>query len=170
MPRHLLSLALVAVLALAGPANAQLIRAPKRPAPPVGPSFPPPPVFTPTPAPAPVTPSKPLPPVKPVQIIPVLTQGQADAAFAQIAAYKDIAFTYPIDGCYSRAHLMVERLIQLGFQPSKVWCFAHGESLTARTAHDPRGFISWGWHVAPTLPVRNEDGIVFDMVIDPSLF
>ncbi len=45
----------------------------------------------------------------------------------------------------------------------------HGEQLHARTAHDPRGFITWSWHVAPTLPVRQGDQVL-DFAIDPSLF
>jgi hypothetical protein len=160
--------AIVAGFAFAGPANAQLIRPPKaRPA--VRPM--PPPVFPPpAPTTAPVEDVKPVPPVPAAQIIRVLTMAQAESAFAMMAAHRDIAFTYPIDGCYSRAHLMVIRLQRLGYQPSKVWAFGHGEQLHARTAHDPRGFINWSWHVAPTLPVRGEDGQVFDMVIDPSLF
>jgi hypothetical protein len=100
----------------------------------------------------------------------ILTPAQANAAFALMAAQKDIAFTYPQDGCYSRAHLMVHRLQCLGYRPGKVWAFANGARLHARTPHDLRGFIEWGWHVAPTLPVRTADGGVRDLVIDPSLF
>jgi hypothetical protein len=107
-------------------------------------------------------------PVPPAQSIPVLTPKQAQAAFERMAAQEDIAFTYPQDGCYSRAHLMCQRLRGLGYLPGKVWAFAHGENLHARTINDPRGFIEWNWHVAPTLKVRTRDGLR-DMVIDPSL-
>jgi hypothetical protein len=104
-------------------------------------------------------------------MVPVLTMDQAERAFALMAAQDDIAFAYVIDGCYSRAHLMVQRLRALGYNPGKVWAFGHGEQLYARTVHDPRGFITWNWHVAPTLPVRDPVyGHVVDLVIDPSLF
>jgi hypothetical protein len=102
------------------------------------------------------------------QSIPVLTPKQAQAAFERMAAQEDIAFTYPQDGCYSRAHLMCQRLRALGYLPGKVWAFAHGENLHARTINDPRGFIEWNWHVAPTLKVRTPAG-PRDLVIDPSL-
>jgi hypothetical protein len=102
------------------------------------------------------------------QAVPVLTPAQARAAFERMAGQEDIAYTYPQDGCYSRAHLMCQRLRRLGYQPGKVWAFAHGQNLHARTINDPRGFIEWNWHVAPTLQVRTRGG-VRAMVIDPSL-
>jgi hypothetical protein len=86
-----------------------------------------------------------------------------------MAAEEDIAFTHPQDGCYSRAHLMCQRLMDLGYRPGKVWAFANGENLHARTLHDPQGYIQWGWHVAPTLVVKDSQGLR-EVVIDPSLF
>jgi hypothetical protein len=98
----------------------------------------------------------------------VATPEEALRAFRQMAVQQDIAFCYPIDGCYSRAHLMARRLHKLGYRPGKVWAFANGEWLHARTLNDPRGYVEWGWHVAPTLRVRTTDGVQ-DMVLDPSL-
>jgi hypothetical protein len=134
-------------------ARAQAVRAAPAPAPEPAP----PPSFTPKII------------VPAAQAVPVLTPAQAQRAFARMADQEDIAFCYPQDGCYSRAHLMAQRLQRLGYQPGKVWAFAHGENLHARTLNDPRGYVEWGWHVAPTLKVRTKEG-VRDLVIDPSLF
>jgi len=95
----------------------------------------------------------------------------AAALFAAVAARSDIAFRYPADGCYARAHLMVKALQAMGFTPGKAWTFASpGDPLYVDTPNDPRGRVSWGYHVAPTLPVKNADGTVTDMVLDPSMF
>jgi hypothetical protein len=101
--------------------------------------------------------------------VEVLSWVQAEAAFRCMASQKDIAFNYVPDGCYSRAHLMALRLVRMGYAPGKVWAFANGESLHARTINTPTGYVQWSWHVAPTVPVRTKHGVV-DMVIDPSLF
>jgi hypothetical protein len=98
-----------------------------------------------------------------------VTPQVARKAFAQMAAQNDIAFQFPADGCYARAHLMARRMQSMGLRPRKVWSFAHGESLYARTSHIPAGFVEWGYHVAPTLRVKTDNG-VHEMVIDPSLF
>jgi uncharacterized Zn-binding protein involved in type VI secretion len=101
-----------------------------------------------------------------------LTPDAAAALFAIMAAQPDIAFAYPADGCYARAHLMAQRMQQLGVTPGKVWSFASGQDdpLWVNTPHDPSGSVEWGYHVAPTVPVRGSDGVVRDMVMDPSLF
>lgn len=101
-----------------------------------------------------------------------LTPQQADALFATMAAQSDIAFGYPRDGCYARAHLMVERMQALGVTPGKAWTFAsgHGDPLWVDTPNVPEGKVEWGYHVAPTVPVRGTDGTVRDMVIDPSMY
>jgi|GEM_PF-1702006 len=100
----------------------------------------------------------------------VLTYQQAVSVFNKIAAQSDIAFEYPWDGCYARAHLMVRRLQALGIQPGKVWSFANGEPLHARTKRDVRGFVEWDYHVAPTISVQGTDGKAVAMVIDPAMF
>jgi hypothetical protein len=64
---------------------------------------------------------------------------------------------------------MVRRMQALGVRPRKVWAFANGEQLSARTPYAPGGRVEWSWHTAPTLRVRHQ-GAVYDVVIDPSLF
>ncbi|MCX7113399.1 MAG: protein-glutamine glutaminase family protein [Proteobacteria bacterium] len=44
----------------------------------------------------------------------------ATILFNNMALQNDIAFKYPAEGCYARAHLMVQRLQDLGASPSKV--------------------------------------------------
>ncbi len=101
-----------------------------------------------------------------------MTPAAAAILFAIMAGQGDIAFKYPADGCYARAHLMVQRMEKLGATPGKVWSFASGpgDPLWVSTTHDPAGTVEWGYHVAPTVPVRDPDGVVRDKVIDPSLF
>ena len=100
----------------------------------------------------------------------VCTLEDAKKVFAALAAQKDIAFEFPRDGCYARAHLMCRRLQQAGYTPGKVWSFANGQPLYAKTAHDPAGFVQWSYHVAPVLAVKMPDNRVICAVADPSLF
>lgn len=89
-----------------------------------------------------------------------------------MAAQADIAFKFPVDGCYARAHLMVQRMQQMGATPGKAWTFASSNSdpLWVATPNHPDNMVSWGYHVAPTVPVLQPDGTVRDMVVDPSMF
>ncbi len=78
-----------------------------------------------------------------------------------------IPFLYPNDGCWGRAHEMVRLMKDMGLNPKKVWIQG---SLTAQTKNDPNCHVHWGWHVAPTLCVRNTWFLGKQQVIDPSLF
>ncbi len=100
----------------------------------------------------------------------VITPEQLQTLFRQMAAQRDIAFRFPADGCYARAHLMIRRMQQLGYRPYKVWTFANGLNLHVKTRNHPRGYVEWAYHVAPYLRVRYPDGKIYAMVIDPSLF
>jgi hypothetical protein len=115
----------------------------------------------------PAAPAQPLP-----QFPPAVTWPQAVGLFDQMAGMGDrIAFRFPTDGCYARAHIMAQEMRKLGHQPWKVWSKANGnEQLYARTSNHPRGFVTWGWHVAPILRVKLSSGKVLWCVIDPSLF
>jgi hypothetical protein len=99
-----------------------------------------------------------------------VTMKQAKAIFTWMKTQRDIAFRYPADGCYARAHLMVRRLQEAGYKPYKAWSFQNGESLYARTKNHPQGYVTWKYHVAPILRVRFTDGNQAWYVIDPSLF
>jgi Glutaminase len=85
-----------------------------------------------------------------------------------------IPFLYPDDGCWGRAHEMCRLMIAMGLSPKKVWIeHSSGHWLHVSTRNNPNCFVEWGWHVAPTLCVRQ--GCIWwfwteQMVIDPSLF
>jgi hypothetical protein len=98
------------------------------------------------------------------------TPERARSAFQAMAGQKDLASRYPTDGSYAITHLMVQRLQKMGLKPGKVWAVGNGEALFARTKHVPRGYVTWGYHVAPTLTVRLADGRTQVTVIDPTLF
>lgn len=102
----------------------------------------------------------------------IVTMEEAEALFKYLAEQEDIAFAFPIDGCYARAHLMVQKMKELGIPEDsigKVWTFATDKSLRVDTNHDPNGYVTWGWHVAPTLEVTDENGNIVEMTIDPSI-
>jgi uncharacterized Zn-binding protein involved in type VI secretion len=95
-----------------------------------------------------------------------LSPEMAAALFKLMAAQGDIAFKYPTDGCYARNWLMVQRMQQLGIQPYVAWSVG---DLHAKTSNHPKGYVEWAYHVAPLVEVRQPDGKIDVMVIDPSL-
>jgi Glutaminase len=97
---------------------------------------------------------------------------QAAAIFAEFAASEDLALRFPADGCYARAHVMLRRLLEQGWNPKKVWAFAAGAAdlLWLETPDHPDGRVQWQYHVAPILVVRGPDGDSREMVFDPILF
>lgn len=99
-----------------------------------------------------------------------VTVPQARRVFAWMAGQRDIAFRYPVDGCYARAHLMIARMRAKGYRPYKVWSFANGGPLHVRTPNVRAGLVEWKYHVAPALRVRGANGKQFWAVIDPSMF
>jgi hypothetical protein len=83
---------------------------------------------------------------------------------------KDVPFDWPRDCCYTRAREMCKALAAEGRTPGKVWNYAPpGEALRANTPNVKEGYVEWGYHVAPPVPVKRKDGSVTDMVLDPSL-
>jgi hypothetical protein len=110
--------------------------------------------------------------------VSVVSGSQAAEVFARVKAQREIAFRYPLDGCYARAHLMGRLMLEMGVRPGKVWAFddrAMADKkapprLYARTGNHPKGEVWWKYHVAPLLGVRDAGGKVRMHVIDPSLF
>lgn len=88
-----------------------------------------------------------------------------------------VPYHYPPDGCFARAHLMAQRLTELGIASEKVFAIstAGGLRVSSRFAADmPSGqqatpTVLWWYHVAPIIHVRNAAGVVTEMVIDPSM-
>jgi hypothetical protein len=103
----------------------------------------------------------------------VISFQRATELFAELAARKDIAFGYLRDGCYARAHLMVQHLTRCEILPRKVWTFAPSPAVDPLWVDLPGeggNKIRWKYHVAPVVSVRLTDGEVRDLVFDPSMF
>lgn len=102
-----------------------------------------------------------------------LTQQQAQERFDKFKRREDIPWNYPNDCCYNRAHVMAVELQAEGVNVGKVWNYAPplmvGKPLRVATKNDPAGYVEWGYHVAPTVPVMDSSGTVTRMVIDPSI-
>lgn len=80
-----------------------------------------------------------------------------------MADESDLAFNYPEDGCYARAHLMLKRITErYGVSVNKVWAFGN---LKVNTSY---GTADWEYHVAPIVTVTNGKDSQ-SMVIDPSI-
>lgn len=91
---------------------------------------------------------------------------RADELFNKAKAMNDIAWNYKQDGCYARAHLMARRFEAEGVRVDKVWI--KGNLYVPGTKNQPE--ISWNFHVAPIVYVKDSKGKINKMVIDPSLF
>lgn len=91
-----------------------------------------------------------------------ITMDRANQLFKKATNMKDIAWKYKPDGCYARAHLMARRFEAEGVRVDKVWI--KGDLYVPGTQ------IRWNFHVAPIVYVKNEQGKIQKMVIDPSLF
>lgn len=102
-----------------------------------------------------------------------LTPQQAQQRFDKFKAREDIPWNYPNDCCYNRAHVMAKELQAEGVDVGKVWNYAPrgdvANPLRVSTSNDPSGYVEWGYHVAPTVPVADSRGTVSKMVIDPSI-
>jgi len=94
-----------------------------------------------------------------------LTMDQAQALYDEFKAQTDrIPFDYPRDGCFARAHEMCRMMEEKGMQCGKVWNYGN-----LSVPGTPLGDITWGYHVAPIINVRQPDGSVVAMVMDPSM-
>lgn len=108
-----------------------------------------------------------------------LSEKEVKTLFAELAAAKTIPFDYPVDCCYTRAHVMSAMMEAKGIKSEKYWIYMGDTPLAPTrdgkpvTFFDPdtgkREPVTWGYHVAPTVKVTRADGSVEDMVIDPSL-
>lgn len=100
-----------------------------------------------------------------------LTPAEAQAWFDKFKARTDIPWNYPDDCCYTRAHVMAQALEAGGVTRGKAWNYATSASgpLHVGTPNSPAGFVEWGYHVAPTVPVLGANGTVSLMVLDPSI-
>lgn len=97
---------------------------------------------------------------------------ELEKAFAQIRDERIIksnvqfprrpTWLYPDDGCYARAELASNRLVQMGFDvPSRIFAFG---DLAVQTPNHPYGSVGWWYHVV--IGYKFADDIY---VMDPSI-
>jgi|GEM_PF-3717240 len=122
--------------------------------------------------------------------ISVVDQATADRLFSEMANltfFNDsgtetpIPYTYPIDGCYARAHMMEQRLTALGFKTRNVYGLAMGGALKVQSEYSAQvsggvanvpgspSYTRWRYHIAPIITMLDDKKQPVDMVIDPSI-
>jgi hypothetical protein len=69
-----------------------------------------------------------------------IERDQAAVIFAEFTAAEELALRFPADGCYARTHIMLQRLLDQGLAPLKVWAFAASTTdlLWTQTPHHPQ--------------------------------
>lgn len=90
---------------------------------------------------------------------------------------KDIPFDYPVDCCFTRAREMANELKQAGVPVQKAWNWGDPDKAVLHVPTPNGGNLQpdgtwsadWRYHVAPVVPVRGPDGVVRNMVLDPSM-
>jgi hypothetical protein len=92
--------------------------------------------------------------------IPTLRELQSFCARMQ--SDPNIPHDYITDGCYARAHLFADKLRDQGFNVEKL--YVHGDLAARNDLCDVR----WGYHVAPLIFARDDDGKVKPVVVDLS--
>jgi len=99
--------------------------------------------------------------------------------FNEIKNDKSLAWNYPQDGCYARAHLAGEKATELGYSPQKAWCDSsiyYGDLETEFNIKEESNSnysiskFEHGYHVALLLDVKDYDGKVKGLVFDPLIF
>lgn len=75
---------------------------------------------------------------------------------------RRMSWLYPDDGCFARAELFSQKLIEYGYpKPAKVFAFG---DLSVWTQNSPMGMVSWWYHVVVGYRVGTEI-FVFDPAI-----
>jgi hypothetical protein len=130
-----------------------------------------------------------------------VTEAEARRLFAEMASLgfwttsdqrAPVPYHHPPDGCYARAHLMADRMTEMGYASQKIFAVSGAGNLEVRTdfagdifetgqtpVSDPAcaggefgsqtaPVVRWWYHVAPIIHVRNAQGALIEMVIDPS--
>ena len=98
--------------------------------------------------------------------VSILTLGEVEKYYSDIAGAKDIPHRFPEEGCNHRAFEISSRLELRGIQTAHV--FAVGD-LYVKTDVSPKGFVEWGYHVAPMVFVK-VNNVTIPYIIDPAMF
>jgi len=106
-----------------------------------------------------------------------IEMGKLYDLFYEMAAL-DLAFDHPQAGCEARTHIMIKKMLELGYNPLKVWFFNNDKKLSVK-GREKDGLKGWWVHVAPmlyvnekTVGLNNEviNSKVDRWVIEPALF
>lgn len=77
---------------------------------------------------------------------------------------RRLSWLYPDDGCFARAELMAQYMIEnFKIDPKKIYAFG---DLEAETPNHPDGRVTWWYHVAVALRYHN-DVVIFDPSLQP---
>jgi hypothetical protein len=83
--------------------------------------------------------------------------------FEDISKLPNMAYNYPLDGCYARAHIIHDFIKKnKGLDCKKIWL--QGKYLIPMSAPN----VNWSYHVAVSCPIRQADGSVVNKVFDPT--
>lgn len=97
----------------------------------------------------------------------VISEKRASELFELFKSDKKMAFDFPLDGCFARATMMARIAEENNIKVAKI--YVEG-ILRVKDASKEFPLVMWGYHVAPIVGIKKEDGTVVDMVFDPSLF
>lgn len=95
----------------------------------------------------------------------ILDSNEAEYVFNTIQNMADIPFDYFKEGCFARAHEVADRLHQDGIESKKVWVLARSSPIRSNKHPQAR----WMHHVAPLIPVSDNQGKTSWQVLDPTL-
>ncbi len=101
----------------------------------------------------------------------VVSQKQAKELFEMLTRRTDIPYGYADDGCYVRAHQAAKVLESSGIISGKILFEGKGKFAANSPTH-PGKKIVWdsGFHVVPFVLVKNANGKIEPMVLDPTFF
>lgn len=94
----------------------------------------------------------------------VINEGLASELFSELATREDIPYEYQIDGCYARAHKMIQILEEKKIIAGKA--FIEGKIYLKTKEY---GEVGWKYQVAPVVMVK-KGSLVAPYIMDPSLF
>lgn len=96
--------------------------------------------------------------------VSVVSLSRAQDIFKQLSENEDIPHRFVMEGCFARAHAMVQQMDEMGLISAKA--YVEGDLQIDGGKFGP---VRWSYHVAPMLMVKTPKGII-PYIFDPSLF
>ncbi|MFM0738362.1 protein-glutamine glutaminase family protein [Paraburkholderia xenovorans] len=106
------------------------------------------------------------------------SNGDVPYGSTPVTVSRRITWTYPVDGCYLRAAMLIGSITRSSLQDKSVSpqllsthlkkLFVWG-NLTAQSNNVKAGRVNWGYHVAPVARTVEADGKSTVYVLDPAL-